>query len=179
MGAEEYLDVVDENDVVMGREVRSVIHREGLLHREVHVWFVDDSGKLIFQKREPDDDVPLSLLDATAGGHVSSGQTYVEAALTEIEEETGLRLSAEQIVPLCKIRSGKPDASRKDINIAYRMVFLYRFTEQLDKLRVEKGKGLGFVKLSLGALEENKDSLLPSLLRENYLPVWKRLEELL
>jgi isopentenyldiphosphate isomerase len=36
----EMLEIVDENDNVIGLETREKVHREGLLHREIHIWFV-------------------------------------------------------------------------------------------------------------------------------------------
>jgi isopentenyldiphosphate isomerase len=89
--AEEILDVVDENDNVIGQEPRSKIHREGLFHREVHVLFITPNKEIIFQKRGINKDSYPGLLDATVGGHVSQGETYETAALKEMEEETGIK----------------------------------------------------------------------------------------
>ena len=37
---EEKLNIVDENDEIIGEEARGKIHKDGLLHRETHVWFL-------------------------------------------------------------------------------------------------------------------------------------------
>ena len=42
MNYDELLDVVDENDNIIGRDKRAVIHSKGLLHREVHVWLYNN-----------------------------------------------------------------------------------------------------------------------------------------
>jgi hypothetical protein len=34
---DEMFDVVDSEDVIIGRERRDVVHKQGLLHRSVHV----------------------------------------------------------------------------------------------------------------------------------------------
>jgi len=45
----EYLDVVDENNRVIGRETREKIHGSGLWHRGVHVIVFDSKNRLILQ----------------------------------------------------------------------------------------------------------------------------------
>lgn len=178
MGAEEYLDVVDENDMVIGREERSFVHRNGMIHREVHVWFFDGEGKLILQKRAPDKKSWPNYLDATVGGHVPAGMGYVDAALMEAEEETGLKLREEDLIVLHKLRSSTAFPTPEENNQAYRTVYGYRFGGPVESLRVEAGKGAGFVKMSLAEMRQDTVNVIPGLFRDVYLPVWKRLEEL-
>ena len=47
------LEVVSDDDVVIGVRERAEIHTLGLRHREVHVWFVTDQNEIIFQKLSP------------------------------------------------------------------------------------------------------------------------------
>ena len=37
---DEIFDIVDERDVVVGREFRREIHRRGLLHRAIHIFWL-------------------------------------------------------------------------------------------------------------------------------------------
>ncbi len=46
----EPLEIVDEQDQVIGTAERSDIHAQGLLHREVHV-FVTDGTRIALQRR--------------------------------------------------------------------------------------------------------------------------------
>jgi hypothetical protein len=52
---EEKLNIVDENDKVIGEDTRNNIHKKGLLHREIHVWVFDSNGgvKSSFKKGVP------------------------------------------------------------------------------------------------------------------------------
>ncbi len=34
---EEQLEIINENDEVIGLESRKVVHQKGLLHREIHI----------------------------------------------------------------------------------------------------------------------------------------------
>jgi isopentenyldiphosphate isomerase len=90
-----FLEVVNENDEVVGTESRESIHQKGLFHREVHVLFYTPKGEIIFQHRAKDKDMYPDLLDATVGGHVEIGDSYEATAIKEAAEETGIRVNQE------------------------------------------------------------------------------------
>lgn len=48
---EEWFDVVNERDEVIGRELRRTVHARGLWHRAVHVLVFDSAGRVFLQKR--------------------------------------------------------------------------------------------------------------------------------
>lgn len=91
----EYLNIVNENDEIIGQETRENIHKQGLLHHEVHVHFITPNKEIIFQHRAKDKDFYPDLLDATVGGHVEIGDTYEKTAIKETREETGLIINEE------------------------------------------------------------------------------------
>lgn len=64
----EMLEVVDENDNIIGFETRAKVHEQGLLHREIHIFFITPNGEVIFQHRAKDKDTYPDKLDATVGG---------------------------------------------------------------------------------------------------------------
>jgi isopentenyldiphosphate isomerase len=47
----EWLEVVDENDLVIGLEQRGVIHARGLMHRSAQDLLFNSSNQLFLQKR--------------------------------------------------------------------------------------------------------------------------------
>lgn len=83
---ENILDIVDENDQIIGQATRDKIHRQGLLHREIHVYFITPQQEIIFQHRAKDKETFPDLLDATVGGHVEIGDSYELTAIKETEE---------------------------------------------------------------------------------------------
>ena len=85
----EYLDVVDQNDQVIGRETREHVHRAHLIHRGVHILVVNDSGRVLVQRRADSVDNYPGYFDASVGGQVASGESYEQAAARELEEEIG------------------------------------------------------------------------------------------
>jgi isopentenyl-diphosphate Delta-isomerase len=86
---EEWFDVVDENDCVIGRELRADVHRRGLRHRAVHILVWDDSGRVFLQKRSLRKDTAPGAWDSSASGHLDSGETYEACAPRELQEELG------------------------------------------------------------------------------------------
>ena len=58
---EEYFDIVDSRDHVVGRAPRREVHARALLHRAVHVLVFDSQGRIFLQKRF-DDEGHLSRL---------------------------------------------------------------------------------------------------------------------
>ncbi len=90
---DEDLDLVNENDEVIGKEKRSIIYKNKMKNfRAVNVFLVNDEGKIWIPRRVKEKVVfPLSL-DASVGGHVASGETYEEAFAREVKEELNLDL---------------------------------------------------------------------------------------
>jgi len=88
--AEEILDIVDENDQVIGRSPRGRAYAEGLRHRCVFIQARDSEGRLFVHRRTPTKLVFPSLYDMWVGGVVGAGESYDDAALREAEEELGV-----------------------------------------------------------------------------------------
>lgn len=86
----EWLEVVDENDVVVGRERRGVIHARGLMHRSAQVLVFNSNGELFLQKRSTGKDEFPGLWDSSAAGHVNPGEGYANCARRELAEELGI-----------------------------------------------------------------------------------------
>ncbi len=75
---------IDDNDNAL-REVSLIkAHQEGLLHRISVVYLTNDTNQILIQKRTD------GRLDHSAAGHVDVGESYVEAATRELEEELGV-----------------------------------------------------------------------------------------
>ncbi len=87
---EEMLDLIDEDDAVIGRETRVAVHAKGLWHRGAHVFLFTREGKLLIQKRSAARAAYPSLWDGSVSEHVQAGETYLEAALRGTQEELGL-----------------------------------------------------------------------------------------
>jgi 8-oxo-dGTP pyrophosphatase MutT (NUDIX family) len=88
--ADEILDIVDENDQVVGRAPRGEVYAKGLRHRCVFILARDAGDRVFVHRRTARKLIFPSLYDMFVGGVVGAGETYDEAALREAEEELGV-----------------------------------------------------------------------------------------
>jgi isopentenyl-diphosphate delta-isomerase type 1 len=100
---EEYLEVVDENNQLVGMASRREIHEKGLRHRSVHILIFNTQGDLYLQKRSPFKDQYPEHWDTSAAGHTDPGETQIEAAQRELREELGLNVPLTEVFqyPAC------------------------------------------------------------------------------
>jgi|SaaInlStandDraft_5_1057022.scaffolds.fasta_scaffold06447_2 mevalonate kinase len=88
---EEMLIVVDKDDEIVDHLPRSVCHSDPHpLHREIFVLLSDRRGRVWLQKRSKNKSQFPNMWTVTASGHVSKGQSYLEAAKRELMEEVGV-----------------------------------------------------------------------------------------
>jgi isopentenyldiphosphate isomerase len=88
--ADELLDIVNDEDMVIAQEMRSVVHRLGLQHRGVHVFLVTPDGRLLVQLRSRHRDTFPLALDCSVSEHVKAGEDYQHAADRGLAEEMGI-----------------------------------------------------------------------------------------
>ncbi|GAA2569869.1 hypothetical protein GCM10010435_49950 [Winogradskya consettensis] len=91
LSADEMLDIVDEQDRVVGQARRADAYARKLRHRCSFVHVRDGAGRVFVHRRTARKPVFPSHYDMFVGGVVGAGETYDEAALREAEEELGVR----------------------------------------------------------------------------------------
>lgn len=99
----EYLDIVNENDEVIGRDTRANIHTQHLIHRGIHVFVLNSKHEILIQKRAADRDYYPSYYDASVGAQVKSGETYEQSARREMQEELGFQ--PKKLINICDYHS--------------------------------------------------------------------------
>jgi len=90
IGSLEELDLVDEEDRVIGRAARPEVRARNLLHRGVAVLCRNARGEIYVHRRTAIKDVFPGLYDMFAGGVVAAGESYEAAARRELQEELGI-----------------------------------------------------------------------------------------
>jgi isopentenyldiphosphate isomerase len=100
----ELIDIYDDRFQKIGTKERVQAHRDGDWHRTFHCWIVYRDAAtgqdfMVVQRRGPDKDLFPNLLDITAGGHYAAGET-VRAGLREVQEELGIAVDFERLIPL-------------------------------------------------------------------------------
>ena len=92
---DELFDVVDENDQPVGTMPRREVHRLKQRHRAVHLLVVNRARKVFLHKRSMKKDLFPGVWDSSAAGHVGAGEDYDSTAVRELQEELGVKLSAD------------------------------------------------------------------------------------
>lgn len=90
MASEEFVDIVNDNGDIVNAVTRSQAHQQGLLHKTVIAEVIDSQGRWLLVKQS------ASRQDAgqyvsPVGGHVTAGETELEALAREALEELGLQ----------------------------------------------------------------------------------------
>jgi 8-oxo-dGTP pyrophosphatase MutT (NUDIX family) len=87
---DELVDIVDDDDRVVGTVTRREMRRRGLLHRCTYVLIRNGSGEILVHRRTDTKDVHPGAYDVFAGGVCAAGESYEECARREIAEEFGV-----------------------------------------------------------------------------------------
>ena len=154
---DEMVDVLDGEGEKTGQVVpKSEAHRFGLPHRTFHCWIAApgaaSGGPYLFvQRRAAGKDTWPDLLDVTAAGHLRAGEGTL-AGLREVEEELGLDVRPEQLVPL-----GTREISREipggGLDREFQEAFLLVRELSPEDLRLQKEEVAAVVRLRLGDVE--------------------------
>lgn len=83
----ECLDVVDEDNQVVGEATRERIHGSGLWHRGIHILVFNSKGHLILQMRSTEKDKFPNHYDCSVSEHLKRGEGYEAAAIRGLREE--------------------------------------------------------------------------------------------
>lgn len=90
---DELLDLVNQNDQVIGSLERSKVYAAGLHNfRVINCFITNKRGQLWIPRRTAHKKIFPLCLDVSVGGHVSSGETYDEAFARELYEEVRLKI---------------------------------------------------------------------------------------
>jgi len=176
------LNIVDEDDNIIGEDSRENIHQKGLLHREVHVWIYNKKDEVLFQKRSMNKDTYPGLLDASVGGHVELNDDYKEAGIRELKEETGIKVDKNDLIFITKIRRKSYDKATGMINNVIRMIYAYEYDNN-QKIVLEDGEATSLefwpLKKIFNISEGDRKEFIPTILSEEYINIFRKIQELI
>ncbi len=126
----ELWDILDESGRPTGRTIaRGDRLKPGEYYLAVHIWIVNGKGEYLIQKR--DNEKPLwPGMWAATGGAAIAGETGMEAALREVEEELGIRPDPKRMELLARIK-------REDF---FTDIWLMRQEIDLDDIVMQQGE---------------------------------------
>lgn len=174
----EMIDLCDEQGQQLGQTVkRNQAHSEGLWHRTVHVWVQNTQGQLLLQQRSSLKDTNPNLWDVSAAGHISAGQSSVEAALRELEEEIGLVILEEELKYLFTVKHQYTSSDQTILDNEHQDVYLVQKEVKLTELLCDPAEVQAVAWISPADLQKHVSSKDPSLVEhdQEYAQLWQYL----
>ena len=148
----EYFDIFDETFERVGTKRREDVHRDGDWHQVFHCWVIgrelDGETFVVLQKRTEDKDMYPGKIDISAAGHLEAGET-VRDGIRELEEELGLRVRFEDLIPLGRRIGIQQESGLLDRQICH--VFFYECARPLEAYDYQKDEISGLLKLPIAA----------------------------
>ena len=110
----EYIDLVDENDNVIGFESRENVDAKNMKnYRVINIIIINKIGQIILAKRSKKKKYFGGCYFFSVGGHVSHNEKYEDAAYRELEEELGItNIKLEEIGYFNPIKLGTSSFSK-------------------------------------------------------------------
>ncbi len=127
---EELIDIVDDDDKVIGKATWKGMHEKSLLHRSSNVFVFNSKGELFVHRRASSLQLYPGMYDVKMGGVVRAGESYEEAAKRELEEEAGIKNAELEYLFSIKFRSDRNNNNRK----VYRCVYDGKIKLQPEEL---------------------------------------------
>jgi isopentenyldiphosphate isomerase len=146
----EQIDIFNANLEPHGSMDRVQAHLAGEWHRTFHCWVVSamPSPRLLFQLRSDEMVNFPGMLDVSAAGHISAGETVAEG-VREVREELGVAFDETDLYPLGD-RVEVADQTNGQKNREYQSVYLLRLDTDLTDYdpQVEEVAGLMWIELA-------------------------------
>lgn len=143
----ELLRVFDSNQNPIGTAARAEVHRLGLWHESFHCWIVsheEDIDYLYLQLRSSVKKDYPNLFDITAAGHLLAHET-AEDGVREVEEELGIDVSFQNLIPLGTIKYCVNNDDLLDNEFAH--IYLYKKQLAFDEFRLQREEVSGLIKV--------------------------------
>ena len=87
---DEPLILVDERNRAVGSAGKTAVHQQGLLHRAFSIFMVDERGRILLQRRNPEKYHSGGLWANSCCGHPRPGERTLAAARRRLDEELGV-----------------------------------------------------------------------------------------
>lgn len=111
--AKEMIDEYNLRGEKIGVVDKDVAHEKGLWHKSVHVWILNNDNQILLQYRCSDKKLYPDTWDCSFAGHISAGESSVEALLREGKEELGIDVDLNNLE---YILTNREHISYEDIN---------------------------------------------------------------
>lgn len=137
---DELIDILNADGVPLGKTtMKSEAHKKGLFHATVHIWFYTEDGELLIQKRASNKDTHPSLWDISVAGHIGAGESILDSAIREVQEEIGLTITGKELKKIGVFKSIQKHSDQL-IDCEFHHTFLSKLKIPLEKLIKQKSE---------------------------------------
>jgi isopentenyl-diphosphate delta-isomerase len=158
MSKDELLDLVNEDDEIIGEVWKSEAHRDpSKIHREVAIAVFNNRGEVLIQRRSMDKTNNPGSWKITAAGHVDKGENPKKAIERELVEELGIKVNVKYLTKRFEKREGKPGYSESRFVYVYYATVKGRAEIRLDKNEVMDARWIKPSKLEQFAKDNDWD----------------------
>lgn len=135
---DEYIDVVDKQGNFIGKsELKSIIHKKGYYHHTAHVWFYTKNGAVLLSQRSAKKTICPLLWDVSVAGHIDAGETPMQAAVRETQEEIGITISENNLQPIGVFECFQTYENGINDN-EFHNTFIAEITESISQLTIQE-----------------------------------------
>lgn len=125
-GDSEIVDVVSEDNQVVGQATRGEVHKKGFIHRALSVLVINSKGQILLQQRSKKRSIHAMSWDLSASEHVLAGETYETAAKRSTREELGIEVEVKRV--------GKINLQKRKYKVRGETVYEYEMVTMLRGL---------------------------------------------
>ena len=146
---DELLDLVDENDNIIGTVWRSEAHGNiDLIHREVAIAVFNPKGQVLIQRRSMIKKTGPGEWRTTAAGHVEKGQDLGEGIIREVEEELGIIID-----PIYSHKTFSRDEKNKESKFYYNYYAVYN----KDDVKIDNNEVMDAKWVDINQISDNDE----------------------
>ncbi len=176
----EYLEIFDENNNTLNKsKERSIVHKQGLWHREVCIWIINEKNQVLIQKR-----ASTKILGANkwslCAGHVIYGESLIEGAVREVMEEVGIPNLSPSDLKLFHVRKSEYDNGEIKNN-HYKYCYILKTNLKLEDYTIQEEELSEIKYVDLEHLKnmntEEKQKYTNIFSKDDFKDIIKKLEE--
>ena len=176
---DELIDILTSEGTPTGKTaLKSEAHKNGWFHNTVHVWLYTSDKKILLQKRALTKKVFPGLWDISVAGHIAAGEEITTAALREVYEEIGLKLSITDLTKIgTRIHMVTHNNGIQDNE--HHHVFIAELKAKIETLKIqtEEVDAIKLFDLSILLNTEKHKNILLSRFHEYYKNVYNKILE--
>lgn len=171
----EIIDEYNKRGEKIGIVDKAIAHKEGRLHKAVHVWVLNDKNEILLQYRCAQKALYPNTWDCSFAGHIGAGESSINAVLREGKEELGINVD---LGKLNFIMTNKESTKYEQLN-SNEFVDIYILKQNIDideiSFQEEEVSDAKYVSLEEFWKLTNSEEMIPKKIE--YMVLKERIKE--